>query len=161
MSNRPARTYQTGLATRWLRSASLTITGVGLIGVGLAYPRLPDEVAIHFNFIGEPDAWGSKTTLIWLSLIVVALIGALVWLSYCPRVLNYPTEVTETNAQHLYRTGEQMLVWVAIGIAVVYFGVFLAYAFGLNLTWFALPAIVWLLWTNFFSLAKVLRASWQ
>ncbi len=30
----------------------------------LYYPKLPDAVPYHFNFKGEPDAWGSRTFLI-------------------------------------------------------------------------------------------------
>ena len=40
-------------------------------------------------------------------------------------MLNYPGEVTETNAQRIYREGERMMVWVLAGLAVVYLGIVL------------------------------------
>lgn len=36
--------------------------------LGVIWNTLPETVPIHFKFKGEADGWGSKNTLIWLSL---------------------------------------------------------------------------------------------
>lgn len=36
----------------------------------IEYPSMPEEVPIHFNYKGEPDSWGSKSTYLWLTLLL-------------------------------------------------------------------------------------------
>jgi len=40
------------------------LTIVAILQALYAYPRLPDTVPYHFNFQGQPDAWGSKTFMV-------------------------------------------------------------------------------------------------
>ena len=120
---RPAPDYVTGPVTRVLRIASL----LGIVAltayVLVRYPSLPDVVPTHFDFRGEPDAFGSRSSLLWLVGVMTGLGALVAWLSTKPNLFNYPGEITESNAQRLYREGERMMVWVLAGLAVVYLGV--------------------------------------
>lgn len=120
---RPAPDYVTGPVTRVLRIASL----LGIVAltayVLVRYPSLPDVVPTHFDFRGEPDAFGSRSSLLWLVGVMTGLGALVAWLSTKPNLFNYPGEITEANAQRLYREGERMMVWVLAGLAVVYLGV--------------------------------------
>ncbi|HJC60296.1 MAG TPA: DUF1648 domain-containing protein [Candidatus Dietzia intestinigallinarum] len=120
---RPAPDYVTGPVTQVLRIASL----LGIVAltayVLVRYPSLPDVVPTHFDFRGEPDAFGSRSSLLWLVGVMTGLGALVAWLSTKPNLFNYPGEITEANAQRLYREGERMMVWVLAGLAVVYLGV--------------------------------------
>lgn len=121
--SRPAPAYVTGSTTRVLRIASLLGIGALTCYVLVRYPSLPEIVPIHFNFGGEPDDFGSRTSLLWLAGIMSAIGVLLAWLSTTPDKLNYPAEITEANAQRVYREGERMMVWALAGVAVVYLGI--------------------------------------
>lgn len=125
IKDRPARTYTTGNVTRALRVlAWAAVAGVAAF-VGLTYDSVPDTVPLHFAVTGEADDWGPKWTIWALVGVTIMLVGLLTWLSTRPRWLNYPIGITETNAQHLYREGERMLVWISLAVAVVFWGAIL------------------------------------
>lgn len=159
-NDRPKRTYVTGPVTKGLRIVALGITGVTLIGVVVGYAALPDEIATHFNVQGEADAWGSKSSIIWLTAMFVAMVGGLTWLSHHPRVFNYPTEITEMNAQRLYRVGEQMMVGVNVSLAITFAGLVVSSFFDVNSSWFMVPAMVSMFVSIIVAFARILRASW-
>lgn len=125
VKNRPAPDYATGATTRGLRLVSL----LGIVALTAyvlwRYPSLPDVVPTHFDFTGQPDDFGNRSSLLWLAGGALGMGALIAWLSGKPNVLNYPGEVTEANAQRLYREGERMMVWVLAGVAVVYFGIVL------------------------------------
>ena len=122
---RPAPDYVTGPVTRGLRLASL----LGIVALTayilVRYPALPEIVPIHFNFSGEADGFGDRSSLLWLSAVMFGSGALITWLSTKPNVFNYPAEITKANAQRLYREGERMMVWVLAGVAVVYLGIVL------------------------------------
>ena len=126
VKDRPARTYVTGAVTRALRHVALVGVIVLSVYVALTYDALPERVPTHFGFTGEADAWGPKWT-IWVLLGVnVLLVGLITWFSTRPRWFNYVSDITDDNAQSLYREGERMLVWMNLGILVVFVGVILS-----------------------------------
>jgi uncharacterized membrane protein len=73
------------------------------------YPRLPDSIPTHYNFSGEPDAWGAKTGLLVTPLIGAVLYAALTVLSRFPHKFNYPWAITESNARRQYILSRRML----------------------------------------------------
>lgn len=48
--------------------AMLIISATAFTGVDMArlYPRLPDNIASHFNAAGVPDGWSTKQEFVWL-----------------------------------------------------------------------------------------------
>ncbi|GAA1309201.1 DUF1648 domain-containing protein [Brachybacterium tyrofermentans] len=121
-NSRPARTYRTSLPVRILRAigllGALTIT----IWLVLAYRTMPQTIATHFGPGGAADDYGSKVTALVLAALMVALTLFLAVLSLRPSMLNYPTVITKTNAQAIYREGERMLVLALVSMQVVYLG---------------------------------------
>lgn len=126
LKDRPVRTYATGVVTRALRYGALV--GVAALGVYVAftYGELPDTVPTHFDFTGEADDWGSKSTVLILLAINIAMVGLMTWLSARPRWFNYPGDITEANAQFMYREGERMMVWLSLALVVVFYGAILS-----------------------------------
>ena len=80
-----------------------------LVAIPLVYYfRLPDIIPIHFDGASNVDGYGSKV-IIW----VIPIIGLLTYfpLRYLmdkPHLFNYPTTVTQENAEGLYRSGVKM-----------------------------------------------------
>lgn len=98
----------------------MLLIGVILLEVFMFYPDLPDQVPIHFGGGGEPDAYGSKST-IWLTPILSAVIYAgLTFLWRYPNLYNYPVEVTEDNAVMLYTEGRSMIRSVKAATAILF-----------------------------------------
>lgn len=126
MADRPARTYITGPVTRALRYVALAGAGALVAYVAFTYEALPDTVPTHFDFTGEADDWGHKST-IWVLLGVnVVMVALLAWLSTRPRWFNYVSDITGDNAQYLYREGERMMVWVNLAVVAVFYGAVLS-----------------------------------
>ncbi|GAB4339098.1 MAG: DUF1648 domain-containing protein [Calditrichia bacterium] len=46
------------------------------------YSQLPDQVAIHFSFQGEPDSWAAKPAYIGIAFFLVLMIGGGMGFSY-------------------------------------------------------------------------------
>src|SRR5690625_5755649 len=66
-STRPERTYATAPGTRRIRRGAVWLT---VIAVGIAavrYAALPDQIPVHFNLAGEPDGWGSRSSILVLA----------------------------------------------------------------------------------------------
>src|SRR4051812_45558370 len=63
------------MADKWL-SVLIVIGALAYGGVDFArhYPQLPPQVASHFNFAGQPDAWSSKAQFLGMSIALLALV---------------------------------------------------------------------------------------
>ncbi|WP_312801735.1 DUF1648 domain-containing protein [Corynebacterium variabile] len=157
-SGRPARTYAAGPVTVWLRRLVLVATAAVTVWVLVRYPGMPDTVPVHFGTGGDADDWGSKSTILWLSLIMLACIGGCHWLSSRPRIFNYPKELTEGNAQAMYRGGEQMMVWLNAGLVVCYLGIAAGMLTDINILVILLPGLVLLLGGTVVGIVKMVRA---
>lgn len=155
---RPERTYRTGPVTVWLRRLTLVVAVAVTGWVLVRYPGMPDTVAVHFAAGGEPDDWGPKSTVLWLSLLMLVCFGALHWLSYRPRIFNYPKGVTEDNAQPMYRAGEQMMVWLNVGIVVLYAGIAASIIDEVDVLLFVIPGMVILVGGTVIGIVKTARA---
>jgi len=66
------------------------------------YPRLPAVIPIHFNALGRPDAWGSKSTMMSLLYVSIGLYGVFTLLGFFVQYVNYSVKVTVENAVRLY-----------------------------------------------------------
>jgi uncharacterized membrane protein len=83
------------------------------------WSSIPESVAIHFNFAGEPDGWGSR----WM-IILPIIIGLILWiglyfLEKYPQSYNY-IGLTEENAQRQYKNG-QLLIHTLKNVMLIFF----------------------------------------
>lgn len=79
------------------------------ISLGLGYSDLPDRIPTHFNANGEPDGYGSPSSM-WMLFAVQLSIAVGVWvLSYFPHKHNYMVEITEENAKRVYSNSVSLL----------------------------------------------------
>ncbi|MBP7809438.1 MAG: DUF1648 domain-containing protein [Bacteroidia bacterium] len=68
-------------------SIAFILSSVCLVCFSL--PKLPDVVPIHFNLSGQPDGYGSKYTLIVVSLIALPIYALMTYLSLHPKFYEY------------------------------------------------------------------------
>lgn len=159
-SGRPVRTFTTGPLTLWLRRVTLVAAVAVTAWVLVRYPSMPDTVPVHFGTGGEADEWGSKSTVLWLSLIMLVCWGGFHWLSYHPDAsfVNYPKALTVVNAPAMYRAGEQMMVWLNAGLVVLYAGLAGAIMEGADILLFLIPGFVLLGGGLVVGIVKMFRA---
>lgn len=122
-AQRPARTYATGPIIRGLRGLGVLATLGITAWILVRYPSLPATVATHFDASGEADDWGHRWSVLVLAGVMLLLSLGMAALSTRPRSFNYPPEVTEDNAQSLYREGERLLIWTLLGVQGIYAGI--------------------------------------
>jgi len=102
------------------------LTGVILLALMLvytyaAYPGLPDSIPTHFGPSGQPDAYGSRST-IWFFPAIAALLFIMVSLiSRIPHRFNYPVTITQTNARRQYRLAIHLLNTLKVMLILVFF----------------------------------------
>ncbi|WP_193105693.1 DUF1648 domain-containing protein [Brachybacterium sp. FME24] len=119
-SSRPDRTYSTSFTVRILRAIGLLGALAITVWLVIAYLSMPQTVATHFGPGGQADDYGSKLSVLVLAGIMLVVSLAITGLSARPALLNYPTVITEKNAQAVYREGERLLVLTLLSMQVVY-----------------------------------------
>lgn len=81
-----------------------------LIGLPLLFfNKLPETIPIHFGLSGEADGFGDKGILWVLPIVGCVMYSGLIWLIRFPHLYNYPQDVTEANAAHLYKMATRMI----------------------------------------------------
>jgi uncharacterized membrane protein len=91
---------------------------VSVIGIVLVLPTLPDQIPIHWNVDGEVDNYGSKSSLIYLSLLPFALYLLLTVIPMIdPRKANYEKH---DKAYRVTRIGIIMMMMIISWITVLY-----------------------------------------
>lgn len=85
---------------------SLTAT---LVLTAWRFGALPESVPVHFDASGNPTRYATRM-LVWvLPMTTIGVYGALGWLSRIPHRLNYPVEITESNASGQYANAVLMI----------------------------------------------------
>ena len=85
------------------------------------YNSLPDIIPIHYNATGKADGFGGKANILTLPLISTILFVGLTILNKFPHIFNYPTGITEENAQRQYTNATRLIRYLKF-IIVITFG---------------------------------------
>src|SRR5690625_1727267 len=151
---RPVRTYSTGAVTTWLRRCCLV--GIGLVTcvLGVRWVTMAEAVELPFG----SDQYLGRGALAAIAGGAVALALLIAYLSRIPRWQLYSAEVTEENAQFVYREGERFWVWLLVALLGVYLGLALS-AFGVNGIGVSGVSILSIPILSFVQLARVSNAS--
>ncbi len=90
------------------------IAAVGLLLLLLnlieCWSIIPELVPRHFGFLGKPDVWGSKSTLLILPFVLIALSILLTVISHYPHTFNYLWKITNDNARVQYRLARKLIL---------------------------------------------------
>ena len=84
------------------------------------YVVLPETVPTHFNFKGQPDAYGSKISLLYVPIISLILTAGMTWLNRYPEIFNYPVKITEENAEKQYKNAQTAIRWLKVAVNVIF-----------------------------------------
>ncbi len=96
----------------------LAAAGV-VIGFALAIAEwndLPARIPSHFGADGRPDAYGPRSTLLWLPLLSLALLVGLSLLARRPEHFNYPVALTPENAARQARLARELVAMLQAGV---------------------------------------------
>jgi uncharacterized membrane protein len=85
-----------------------------------SYQNLPQTVPIHYNFVGEADGFGDKTTILILPLFASLLFVAITILNKFPHAFNYPTTITKENALVQYTNATRLLRYLKFIIVFIF-----------------------------------------
>lgn len=113
------------------------------------YVVLPETVPTHFNFKGQPDAYGSKISLLVVPIVSLILTAGMTWLNRYPEIFNYPVKITEENAEKQYKNAQTAIRWLKVAVNMIFFLITWAIFVSANsslstqITWL-LPIIVFL-----------------
>ena len=81
---------------------------------------LPERIPTHFNAMGEPNAWGSPSTL-WLLPAVAAFVFLLISLvSLFPGSFNFPVRSTPVSRPRLVALTIRMMAWVKVELVCLF-----------------------------------------
>jgi uncharacterized membrane protein len=73
------------------------------------YPRMPESIPRHFNALGQPDAWGSKSTSLILPSVGLVMYVFATVLNRYPHRFNYPGPITPQNARRQYTLARELV----------------------------------------------------
>jgi len=92
-----------------------------LFGVAFYYyGELPEKIPTHFNFKGEPDAWGDRSSIWTMPLLGIILFLFLFFINKFPHQFNFPMKITKENAQKEYRKVTRTMRFVNLGMVLMF-----------------------------------------
>lgn len=114
-----------------MKSPPWLIVAAALIGSILQavffWPHLPDEVASHFNAVGQADGWMSKTAFVAVTLLIqIGLAAMMLGFGWLIKVLptsmiNIPNReywLADERREQTLGESESLMAWIAAGTAV-------------------------------------------
>jgi hypothetical protein len=82
--------------------------------------RLTGSIPTHFNFAGQPDAWGKPTMLPVLPVVAAATYLLITLVARFSSTFNFPVKVTAENRPRLEALTLDMLVWLKMEIVCLF-----------------------------------------
>ncbi|GAB4313014.1 MAG: hypothetical protein Kow00127_03820 [Bacteroidales bacterium] len=100
------------------------IAAIALILVpSVWYPSLPDTIAIHFDFSGNADGWGSKASIFVLPAFGIITWAGLAILSRYPDIYNYPVKIDDENRTVQYLLARKMVKYINLLTTLLFLGI--------------------------------------
>ncbi|MFO3693200.1 DUF1648 domain-containing protein [Staphylococcus felis] len=104
-----------------LNSVIPILWGIAMIALAITYHHIPETIGTHFNFTGQPDAFGSKREL-WIIPIVLLI----VWFVITVLVKYVPTLEKNMTGKRSKQSASQSKGLVILFV-VIQLGVWLLY----------------------------------
>lgn len=137
--DRPKPNFRLNVSHRGLRGFSVLLAVVVPIYFWAHTDELGGILPMHYNIAGDVNREGSVTEA-GITLVVVGFLTiGLVVLSHYPRIFTYPTMLTEDNVQRLYKTAVHMVIWIAIGSALLTVVIAGNWLGSIGISWIGLP----------------------
>lgn len=82
--------------------------------------QLPQQIPTHFALDGQPDAYGSRWSLLSLPAVAVALYSLMSVVARRPSAFNYPVRVTPANRPRLQSLALDMIAWLKVELVCIF-----------------------------------------
>ena len=82
--------------------------------------QLPKRIPTHFNLAGQPDGWGSSSSLMLLPVAAAGLYLLLTLGALLPVSFKAPIRMTEENRSCLEALSHQMLAWLKMCLVCLF-----------------------------------------
>jgi len=120
MKNRPVIQIEPSQTDKIIDTITAMVT-IAMIAIPLYYySDLPSTIPIHFDGAGKVDGYGSKNNIWLMPVLGLFTFIGIRYLLRIPHRFNYPTEVTEENAEHLYKNGLSLMRYVLLFTQVIF-----------------------------------------
>lgn len=84
------------------------------------WAELPERLPTHYNFRGEPDAYGSKASVLFLPLLGIGLFVMMTFVALNPQSMNLPVKVTDENREQVYAQGVRFIHILRLLITILF-----------------------------------------
>ena len=106
-------------ADKWLEGLAWTTLVILWFWTIWNYTNLPETIPTHFSAGGEPDAYGSKSTIFTLPIIASLLFLLLSVIARFPHKFNYSVKITPKNAAAQYANAARMMRVMKFSITLI------------------------------------------
>lgn len=96
---------------------------IHIIVIAIVYSTLPPTIPTHYGLDLKADGFGPKATILMLPAIHLVITCLLFWLNRKPHIFNYQVEVTDQNAEKLYKSATNMLRILNLAVSVTLFSI--------------------------------------
>ena len=86
----------------------------------ITWRSLPAMVPTHFDFLGQPDDYGPKTSMLLLPGVTLLLYILITVASYFPHAFNYLVKITEENHIRQYTLAKKFLAVLRFEFCLVF-----------------------------------------
>jgi len=104
-----------------LTKADYLFEFIGVIGIICLFALpiyyfndLPSRLPKHFNALGQADLYGNKNIIWFLPALGLILYVGMTILNKYPHFFNYPTKLTNENAERLYKKGTKTIRFLKV-----------------------------------------------
>lgn len=84
------------------------------------WDSIPDEIATHFDYAGNPDSYGAKTDIIVIPIFSWLLYGMMMLVELIPGAWNTGVKVTPENSERVYGIIKSMIVFLKLYIVILF-----------------------------------------
>lgn len=117
-----------------------------IVYVAVRYSKIADKIPTHFDFAGNPDSWGSKSTVFILLGMTIFLYAIMTVCMFFPKIWNVPVKVTEENRRRIFNYVANMVLLIKLIIVGCFF----------YMTFCSMEGIALGIWFTIFMLGSVL-----
>ena len=86
----------------------------------IRWPLIEGTIPTHFNFSGQPDAWGDKSSLLVVLIISLVIYLLITAVELFPRLWNFPVALTDNNRQTLVAMSLDLLIMIKLLVVLVF-----------------------------------------
>lgn len=136
---------------------------IALIGtsvyLGINWNRIPEEVPMHYNVMGDINRWGQKGELLFLFFLTWIMYIGLTVIGRFPGIWNTGVTVTKENKERVYRILKSMLGTIKLLTVIIFVFLMINAIMTKELpAWFTPVSLVLVFGSIIFSVIKVVKA---